>query len=372
MPDPRTTVERRDGTAVVRVRGDVVIPTARGFYAALRTAARRRDVRAVVVDFSAAGRLDSSGVAALSLGSRLAARAGKAFDVRELSDHHKAAIAMLPPDPDGVEPLERAGFFERVGDRVLAAVTSVTGFVQLIGETIKQSATVIARRKRLPAGAVTDHIVRMGTDAVFIVGMLCFLLGTSLAFQTAMQLRKLGAGVYIADLVGVAFVREFGPILTAIILSGRTGAAIAAELGTMKVRSEVDALSVMGVNPVRFLVVPRIAALTLVQPALSLFGMAVGVTGAMVVASITLDLSPEAFWTRVFQRVELHDFVHGLGKSLVFAWVIGFVGVGMGLSTRGDAQSVGQATTRAVVVSIFLIILVDAVFAVSAVYWGDP
>lgn len=363
-----TTVERRDGTAIVRVRGDVVIPTARSLYGALRAAARRKDVAAVVVDFSAAGRLDSSGVAVLSLGSRLAARAGKAFDLRELNDHHRAAIAMLPAPPTEPPAFERQGWIAGIGERVIAVGAGIAAVARLVADTVVEGARVVTRRKRLPAGSVIEQIVRMGTDAVWIVGMLCFLLGTSIAFQTAVQLKKLGAGVYIADLVGVAFVREFGPILTAIILTGRTGAAIAAELGTMKVRSEVDALAVMGVNPTRYLVVPRVAALTLVQPALSLFGMFVGVAGAMLVAALTLDLSPLAFWTRVVDRVELSDFIHGIGKSLVFAWVIGFVGAGMGLGTRGDARSVGAATTRTVVISVFLIILVDAVFAIVANY----
>jgi phospholipid/cholesterol/gamma-HCH transport system permease protein len=359
----RATVERKGSTATVRVHGDVVIPTARAFYAQLRQVAARREIKAVVLDFSDAGRMDSAGVAVVSLGSRMMARSGKSFDMRELSDHHKAAIALLPANDTPPEKVEVPGWFERVGDTLLNGLDGAIAFVKLIGDTARHAFLVITRRKRLPQGAVTDQIVAMGVSAVFIVALLSFLLGTSLAFQSSVQLQKLGAGVYVADLVGLSFVREFGPLMTAIILTGRTGAAIAAEIATMRMRSEIDALTVMGVSPIRYHVVPRIAALTVVQPALSLLGMFVGIGGAMLVASVTIDLSPIAFWQRVVQRVTIWDFAHGLGKALAFAWIIGFVGTVMGMRAKGDANSVGIATTRAVVTSIFLIIVVDATFA---------
>jgi phospholipid/cholesterol/gamma-HCH transport system permease protein len=367
---PRATVERQGATATVRLHGDVVIPTARAFYGQLRRVAARREIKQVVLDFSDGGRLDSAGVAVVSLGSRMMARTGKSFDLRELNDHHKAAIALLPANDTPPERIEEPGVFERLGDTLLGALDGATAFVKLVADTARHSFSVITRRKRLPHGAVADQIVTMGVSAVFIVALLSFLLGTSLAFQSAVQLRKLGAGVYVADLVGISFVREFGPLMTAIILTGRTGAAIAAEIGTMRMRSEIDALTVMGVSPIRYHVVPRMAALTVVQPALSLLGMFVGIMGAMLVASFTIDLAPVAFWQRVVARVTLWDFAHGLGKALAFAWIIGFVGTIMGLRAKGDANSVGVATTRAVVTSIFLIIVVDAAFATISTMTG--
>jgi phospholipid/cholesterol/gamma-HCH transport system permease protein len=158
-------------------------------------------------------------------------------------------------------------------------------------------------------------------------------------------------------------VRELVPLMTAVIITGRTGAAIAAELGTMQVRSEIDALSTMGIDPVRFLIVPRVVAITVAGPALTLIGIFVGVLGGMLVAAVTLDMPAETFWARVVDRVTLLDFVHGLGKSVVFAWIIGFAGSHLGMRAGGDASSVGTATTRTVVTSVFFIILVDAVFA---------
>jgi phospholipid/cholesterol/gamma-HCH transport system permease protein len=162
------------------------------------------------------------------------------------------------------------------------------------------------------------------------------------------------------------------PLMTAVIITGRTGAAIAAELGTMQVRSEIDALATMGINPVRFLIVPRILAITVIGPALTLIGIFIGILGGMLVAAVTLDLPAVAFWARIVERVTLLDFVHGLGKSLVFAWIIGLAGSHLGMRARGDASSVGAATTRTVVASVFCIILVDAVFATISTLLRQP
>ncbi|HEY5949122.1 MAG TPA: ABC transporter permease, partial [Kofleriaceae bacterium] len=200
-------------------------------------------------------------------------------------------------------------------------------------------------------------------DAVFIVGLLSFLLGMTVAFQGAVQLQKFGAGVFVADMVGWSMVREFAPLITAIVLTGRTGAAIAAELGTMRVGAEIDALATMGVSPIRFLVVPRMAALTFVQPALTLMAMFIGIAGGFVVAAMVVDMSPLTFWSHITERVTIGDFAQGLGKSFVFAQIIGLTACHLGLRASGDANSVGRATTRTVVISIFMIVVVDAVFA---------
>ena len=213
--------------------------------------------------------------------------------------------------------------------------------------------------------------VRMGVDALFICGLLSFLMGMTLAFQGTVQLSRFGAGPYVADLVGVSVVREFAPMMTAIVLTGRAGAAIAAELGTMRVGAEIDALQAMGISPVRFLVVPRIGALTIMQPALTLLAMFLGILGGILVADLTVGLSPTVFIARVMDRVELADFIHGVGKSVIFAWIIGFTGSFFGLRTPANASTVGAATTRTVVVCIFFILLVDASFATISAFGGS-
>jgi phospholipid/cholesterol/gamma-HCH transport system permease protein len=366
-------VERSGGTAVIRLLGDVVVATTPRLYRCLRALARRRDVRGVVVDFADAGRLDTSGVAAVSLGSRMMARRGKAYDLRHLGETHQAAFELLPSwQEDARRPRREVGIVEMVGDRFYGFGGRARELGRLLGEIARESMAVLARRRKMPAGALVEQAAGMGMNALPIVGLLSFLLGMTLAFQSSVQLEQFGANVYVADLVGVAMVREFAPMMTAIILTGRTGAAIAAELGTMRVREEVDALRVMGVSPVRYLVLPRLYALTLVQPALTLCAMFIGVAGGMLIAALLMDLSPLLFWERIVARVKIDSFGHGLLKSLVFAWIIGITGCFMGLRTRGGAASVGNATTRTVVTSIFLIIVVDSVFATVATFMKSP
>ena len=366
-----TSVERQGPCARVHLRGDLDVDHTPGLYRQLVDLAGRGDVREVVIDFAEAGRIDSSAVATVSIGSRLMADAGKGFDLHHLGDSHRAAFEMLPtgeapPDEDE----ERPGLLERVGERLLAGRVQLAGVSALMAEAGREAGAVLLRRRRMPSGSVITQAALMGADALSIVALLSFLLGMTLAFQGAVQLEQFGADVYVADLVGLAMVREFGPLMTAIILTGRTGAAIAAELGTMRVRDEVSALEVMGVSPIRYLVLPRLTALSVVQPALTLLSVAVGIGGGMVIAAVTMDLSPVAFWDRMAERVLISDFGHGLGKSLVFAWIIGLTGSVTGLAARGGASSVGAATTRAVVTSIFLIVVVDSVFATMSAMGG--
>lgn len=366
-PGSTTTVRRADRTAVVSLHGDLVLTSARRVFGELRTLARRKDVRAVELDFADAGRVDSSGLAVISLVSRQLERGGKHLELSHLTAEHEATLALLPSHSTAAPAADAPpGRFEVIGDQVLALASSARALIALIAETLRQTFAVAIRTKRLPAGALAQQLGRMGVDAVFIVGLLSFLLGMTMSFQGAVQLQKFGAGVFVADMVGLTMVREIAPLMTAVILTGRTGAAIAAELGTMRVRSEIDALTTMGISPVRFLVVPRLVAITVMGPALSLLGMFIGIAGGMFVAVFTLGLPLDVFWMRMVDRVGIGDFSHGLLKSLVFAWIIGLAGSHLGLRASGDASGVGTATTRTVVVSIFFIILVDALFATAS------
>jgi len=345
---------------------------ARRLYRQLRAVARRRDAKRIVLDFATAGRIDSSGLAVISLLAKNLKATGRTLEMAHLSPHHERALAMIPSEPLEPAPLEPApGELERIGGEAIAAGRSARSLFGLIAETARQAVAVLTRRARLPNSDLATQISRMGVSAIFIVGLLSFLLGMTMAFQGAVQLRRFGAGPFVADMVGLTMVREIAPLMTAVILTGRTGAAIAAELGTMRVRSEIDALSTMGIEPVRFLVLPRIMSITIIGPALTLMGMFIGIAGGMLVASVTLGLPATMFWQRCVERVALGDFAHGLTKSLVFAWIIGFAGSHLGMQAGTDASSVGRATTRTVVAAVFAIIVVDAVFATVSLIWGD-
>lgn len=364
-----TVVERSGGRAVLRLRGDVVVWTAGEAYLCLQELARERGIDQVVLDLQEAGRLDSSGVAAVSLGRQLLADAGKTLELVHLSDRHRAAFALLTGEaaPQAALPVVPAhpqpARFERTGQLLIASGSAAVELARMLFELTREAVAVALGRRRMPAGALTEQASQMGASAFLVVGLLSFLLGITLAFQAAFQLSRFGASVYVADLVSFAMVREFGPLITAIILTGRSGAAIAAELGTMRVREEVDALRAMGVSPVRYLVLPRLLALLLVEPALSLMSMFIGVAGGMLMAAASLHLAPLVFWNRLRELLVFGDFVLGLGKSFSFAAIIGIIACFTGLRARGGAQSVGTATTRTVVASIFTIIVVDAGFA---------
>jgi len=351
-------------TTVVPLKGDLVRDTVQRLHRDLKAVARRRDAKTVVLDFSAAGKIDSSGLAAISVLAKQLQRSGRTLELAKTSEQHEATLALLPKQAVKTEAIEPPpGALERIGGSVIDAGEGARGLFGLVADTVRQGYMVLTRQKRLPSGSLSTQMAKMGVDGIFIVGLLSFLLGMTMAFQGAVQLQKFGAGPFVADMIGLTMVREIGPLMTAVILTGRTGAAIAAELGTMRVRSEIDALTTMGIQPVRFLILPRIISITIVGPALTLIGVFIGMAGGALVATLTLDLPMTMFWQRMVQRVAIGDFAHGLVKSLVFAWIIGFAASHLGMRASGDASSVGSATTRTVVVSIFSIIIVDALFA---------
>ncbi|MEO6771903.1 MAG: ABC transporter permease [Kofleriaceae bacterium] len=360
----RTSIDRPTRTATIAVMGNLAIPDAKGLYDCLKSVARRRDVRTIVLDLGNTERIDGAGMAVVSLGRTLAQRAGKRLEVANVDAQHRQALELnaIAPVVNDVKDAPPT-WLEVLGTHMIGFYDGVLASVKLFGDAFSQLGHVITGKKKLPKGATSRFIVTMGIDALPIVCMLSALLGATLAFQGIVLLKRFGAGMFVADMTGLAVVREFAPMMTAIVLTGRNGAAIAAELGTMRVRGELDALDAMGISSSRFLLLPRLLALSFVQPALTLIAMFVGIAGALIVARLSLDLPASIFWARIVGRVDMMDFIHGLAKSFVFAQIIGFTGCYLGMRTTADPSSVGAATTRAVVVGIFLIILVDAIAA---------
>lgn len=210
--------------------------------------------------------------------------------------------------------------------------------------------------------AVLAGVARMGLHAVPLVALITSLVGIILALQAAPLMRMWGQELRIADLVGLSVTKEIGPLLVAILVAGRSGAALAAEIATMRVSEEIDALEVMGVSPVSYLVGPRLRALVIVVPALTLLADALGILGGFAVGVLLLDLSPIAYWRQTQAAIEVQFVLASLLKGALFGIVIALVAAHQGFSTRGGAAAVGRATTRAVVQSVLWIILVDTVF----------
>jgi phospholipid/cholesterol/gamma-HCH transport system permease protein len=262
------------------------------------------------------------------------------------------------------------GMFIRLGEGVFRQASDLKFVFSFIGSVCLSLFYVCLHPKSLRTNDTVWSMEKTGVDAVPIVALISFLLGLIMAFMSSVQLRQFGANIYVASLVSLSMVRELGPIMTAIIVAGRSGSAFAAEIGTMKITEEVDALFTMGFDPTRFLVVPKIVATLIVVPFLTLFSDLFAIMGGLVVGIFMLDLTANAYMAQTIKTLTLFDVFWGFLKSGVFALIITVVGCLRGFQVRGGASAVGRATTSAVVTGIFLIILLDSVFAIILRYWG--
>ena len=266
------------------------------------------------------------------------------------------ATATAPPKP---------GLLERIGRSTVVMAEQAYAMFSFVGEVTQALVGCIAHPSRIRWRPILFNIQRAGFDALPIVGLLSFLLGVVVAYQGADQLRQYGANIFVADLVGLSMLREFAPLITAITLAGRSGSAFAAQIGTMVVTEEVDAMRTLGIAPLELLVLPKIIALVLVMPLLTVFSDVLGVAGGMVMAQSQLGVGFEDFLDRMVKAVSITSYMVGIAKAPVFALIISVVGCFQGFRTRGGADSVGQQTTRSVVQSIFLVIVADALFSIA-------
>ncbi|MCC4117185.1 MlaE family lipid ABC transporter permease subunit [Aromatoleum toluclasticum] len=254
---------------------------------------------------------------------------------------------------------------ERLGRHFEAPLQQGFALLSFVGECALALGGCIAQPTRLRWRPILYNIRSAGFDALPIVGMLSFLLGVVVAYQGAGQLRQYGANIFVADLVGLSILREFAPLITAIIVAGRSGSAYAAQIGTMSVTEEIDAMRTLGIAPLDLLVLPKLLALLIALPLLTVFADALGVFGGMIMARAQLGVGFGDFLDRFVKAISVTAYLLGVGKAPVFAAIIAVVGCFQGFRTRGGADSVGRQTTRAVVQSIFLVIVADALFSVA-------
>lgn len=251
------------------------------------------------------------------------------------------------------------GALATVGRASLGIVADSGAMVRLLGAALAGLVLGPLRGERVRWRATVVQLARAGSDSLPLVALINLLVGMIIALQSAYQLEQLGASALVPDLVAISVTRELAPLLTAIILTGRFGSSITAELGTMSVSQEIDALTVMGIDPVRFLVVPRMVALAVALPCLVVFSDVIGILGGLVVAVGLIGMGAQAYGAATFDALVFEDVVTGLVKSVVFAVLIGLVGCHQGLATRGGAEEVGRSTTTSVVRAIVLIIAAD-------------
>ena len=207
---------------------------------------------------------------------------------------------------------------------------------------------------------VVQQMIRIGVEALPMASLTAFSIGLTLAMQGAHELNRMGAGMYVPNLVSVSLLRELGPMLIAIIVIGRSGSAVTAELGTMKVSEEIEALGVMAINPIRYLIVPRFLAMLIMLPVLTVFGSYVGMVGGWTICHFALDMNTASYVTRAVEAAQLQDLYSGLCKSLVFAWLIITLACHAGLNVEGGAEGVGLATTQSVVSSLLAVLVANA------------
>jgi phospholipid/cholesterol/gamma-HCH transport system permease protein len=333
---------------------------------------RWRDFRwppgALQLDGSAIRAIDTTGALRLLKLMADLERAGHPSRLVGLREEHQALLDLVrerlaSAGTVAPSPATRNGL-ENLGRQVVFHATRAIEFLAFVGEAAVALGRLALHPGRFRWRALFGNIQTAGVNALPIVGLLAFMMGIVIAYQGGQQLQFYGANIFIVELVALTMLRELAPLITAIIVAGRTGSAYTAQIGTMQVTEEVDALRTIGIRPMDLLVLPKLLALTVALPLLTVFADALSVFGGMVMARLLLGLSFGDFLDRFPQVVTLTSFLMGVGKAPVFAAIIALVGCYQGFQVRGGADAVGRQTTVSVVQSIFLVIAADALFSV--------
>ena len=316
------------------------------------------------IDASAVTAMDTSGAWMLHRTMRALQAQGRSVQLRGLRPEFDALLRLIATRSVTQEAAVQPGMLAKFGQQAWHSLVNAVGMLSFLGENTLVLLRSLAQPRRIRWRPILHNLQTAGFEALPITGLLSFLMGIVIAYQGAEQLQRFGANIYVADLVGLSMVRELSPMLTAIIVAGRSGSAYAAQIGTMKVTEEIDALRTIGVGQLELLVLPKILALALALPLLTVYTDVMGVLGGMVMARAQLDVSFSAFLGELDNSISLASYLIGIGKAPVFAVIIALVGCYQGFQVGGSADSVGRQTTVSVVQSIFLVILTDAMFSI--------
>jgi len=353
------------------LEGELLIPSIRDLYKKTTGMLQSFRESELVVDLSKVTRIDSAGVALLDELSDMAsaknisirfsnARSGIEDTIKTFSSRN-----LLPK-----EPPPKINFFERVGNFAIQTWQDFMELLYLVADAFYYSNVGLFNKRGMRKGEFINQSIIIGMNAFPIVALISFLIGFILALQSAAQLRQFGASIFVADLIAISMTREMGPLVTAIIFAGRSGSSIASEIATMVVTEETDALKSMALNPVRYVLVPKIYAISITLPLLTVLSMIIGIFGALILALVYLHIGIVPFYNEVVSALVLKDVVTGLIKSIVFAWIIVLIGAYYGFRVKGGSEGVGRATTISVVASIFMVILADSILGLIF-YFGQ-
>ncbi|HWD50390.1 MAG TPA: MlaE family lipid ABC transporter permease subunit [Rhizomicrobium sp.] len=362
------TVERRQNRLRVIFTGDWTISEVSHMDLELARI-NLGNAREVEIDGSNVGAMDSAGAWLLLRTKREAENAGAKVTLT-VPEKYQALLDTMERDhtaPPVTHPPHRGmmGLLERTGEGTMLVLRQGYDLLGFLGRvTIETVEALLAPKRELPFTALVHQIEETGVTALPIVGLLAFLLGVVLAYQGADQLKRFGAQIYTIDFLGVGFLRELGGLVTAIIIAGRSGSAFTAQIGTMRVNEEIDAMQTIGLNIAEVLVLPRVLGLVIALPILTLFADVVGIIGGLVMTYFDLGITIPAFMRELKGAINMNTLMVGIIKAPVFAFTIALVGCFEGMRVERNAASVGKLTTRSVVESIFLIIAIDAAFSI--------
>jgi phospholipid/cholesterol/gamma-HCH transport system permease protein len=362
------TTRSEDGLLILEPSGDWLIGAIGRFDSAIRRIEEGHAPDTIRIDLSGLGRIDTAGAYLLG---RAVSRCGEPdADWHYLGDHPAARslmadmrrrLAHCPPEPEA-----GGGFMAvmaRIGRAAEEAWEETWDTFAFFGRVLTTGLGVMAMPARMRWTATVHIMETAGVNALPIIAVLSFFIGAVVAFMGANLLETFGASVFTVELVGLSVLREFGVLITAILLAGRSDSAFTAAIGSMKMQQEIDAMKVMGLDPYEVLVAPRVIACVLMAPLLTFAAMVTGVFGGMLVSWATLDISPTFFLTRMQDSVDWTHFMVGMSKAPVFGLVIAIIGCRHGLKVGGDVESLGSRVTTSVVQSIFAVIVIDALFA---------
>ena len=371
MPDndrPFSVEGEKNGDITLSLRGRIGLAGFNALLSGIKAFFAEYNPDKLTVDFSQVEYFDSSGALFLVQLEDEAAARSVPFTIRNISAQQQQMLSLVdrkalhaPSLSTRERPLS---LLEQLGNETMNVLRDLYEVILFWGELVYEVGSSIRHPGKIRWNDVISCMKKVGVDGLPIVALISFLLGLIMAFMSALQLKQFGANIYVASLVAIAMVRELGPIITAIIVAGRSGSAFAAEIGTMKVNEEVDALITMGFNPTRFLAIPKLFAAVFVVPILTGFSNVFAVLGGLVVGLAGLDLTIYTYMNETIDAIDMTDVMSGLSKSIVFAAFIAAIGCQRGFKVSGGAEAVGNATTSAVVSAIFLIIVIDSTFAI--------
>lgn len=360
----------RDGSIKLAFVGRLDSMTTGGAWRQATAALAHAKAKRLIIDASGINYCDGSGIALLVHLRNHQTSRGEQFEIQglhaefqQLLDDVGVGTTLSPAVPAA----EKRSFTEQIGKAVLDTAQDMGAVISFVGELFLALVYAARHPRRVRWRDTLKIAEAVGVDALPIIVLIGFLMGLIMAFQAVVPLGQFGAQIFVANLIGLAILRELGPLMTAIVLAGRTGSAFAAELGTMKVREEIDALKTMGLEPVRFLVVPRVLAALVMTPLMTVFADLVGVMGGSVVL-LSLGFPLVTFFRQLQSAVSYGSPVGGLVKSFFFGMLVAAIGCLRGLQTKGSASAVGESTTSAVVSGIILIVITDGIFSVIYYY----